>query len=66
VLIGRAAGRYPAGTAFAATLERVGFADAAAGDYRLLPASPYRGVRDERAPGPDWERLAPALRAAGR
>jgi hypothetical protein len=41
VIPGADAGSYPADNFYPATMAEVGFVDAAAGDYRLDPASPY-------------------------
>jgi hypothetical protein len=66
VLVGGAPALYPPGNFFPASLARVGFADAAAGNYRLGPASPYRkAATDGRAVGADVGALPPA-RVTGR
>ena len=41
LVIGSSAGLYPPGNYFPATVSVVGFANAAGGDFRLLPTSPY-------------------------
>jgi hypothetical protein len=66
VLAGVPAGAlYPPGNFNAASLGTIGFADLAGGDYRLSPASPYRGAAtDGRDIGADLDALSEALRAA--
>ncbi len=43
VLVGQRASVYPAGNHFPATMDAVGFTDWPAGNYTLLPASPFAG-----------------------
>jgi glycosyltransferase involved in cell wall biosynthesis len=54
VLAGARSGDYPADNFFPRSLDAVGFARRAAGDYTLGPRSPYRGQgTDGRDPGAD-------------
>jgi hypothetical protein len=58
VFAGRPAKLYPPGNFFTATLDEVGFADSAKGDYRLGEKSRYRGAgTDGRDIGCDMDRL---------
>ncbi|PYP98841.1 MAG: hypothetical protein DMD38_00120, partial [Gemmatimonadetes bacterium] len=53
-VIGGAAASYPIGNFFPATLDAVGFVNAAGGDYRLAASSPYKGqATDGTDPGAD-------------
>lgn len=62
VIVGAMEGAYPPGNFFPATVDEVGFADAAGGDYSLVPTSTYAGVAsDETNPGYDAAALAAAL-----
>ena len=62
VIAGGEARLYPPGNFFPPTLDAVGFADAAAGNYRLQPTSPFRGrATDGKDIGCDFA----ALDAAG-
>jgi len=62
VIVGGSAARYPAGNAFPASLDDVGFKDAAHGEYSLAPKSRYRSTATDGAdPGADLQ----ALRKAG-
>jgi hypothetical protein len=61
VIAGAAAALYPPDNVFPASLEKVGFADPARGNYRLGPSSPYRNAgTDGRDIGADIEALPPA------
>ena len=51
VLIGASAAEYPKENQYPASVDRVGFVNFEKGDYRLSPASPYKGV------GADWAKL---------
>jgi len=54
VLIGAPSASYPDGNVFPASVETVGFLDAARGDYRLAASSPYKGrASDGTDPGAD-------------
>jgi hypothetical protein len=64
VIAGGPSGRYPRGNDFPRSLEAVGFADAARGEYWLGPGSRYRRQAAGRDPGVDWHALG-AARAAG-
>ena len=58
VVVGGAAGRYPPDNFFPPSLEQVGFADPARGDYRLREGSPYkRAGTDGRDVGADFDAL---------
>ncbi len=49
---------YPKDNFFPASIEKVGFVNFEKGDYRLVPASPYRKASsDGQAVGCDWEKL---------
>jgi hypothetical protein len=60
VIAGADSGRYPRGNFFPASLEEVGFANRARGDYRLADGTRYRRST-ERDPGADVSALGPAL-----
>lgn len=49
VAAGTNAALYPPGNSFPSTLESVGFADLAGGDFTLAPSSPYAGVGADMA-----------------
>src|SRR5262245_33871299 len=66
VIAGGEAARYPAGNFFPASLDAVGFADRARGDYRLGDGRRYRGAARDRDPGVDAETLRSAQAASGR
>jgi hypothetical protein len=51
VLIGADASQYPKENQYPASIDRVGFVNFEKGDYRLSPASPYKGV------GANWDKL---------
>jgi hypothetical protein len=58
ILIGAASSQYPAGNAFPATLEAVGFQEPHKGNYRLGPKSPFKGSgTDSRDPGCQLDRF---------
>jgi len=55
---------YPAGNYFPASLQAIGFADMAGGNYRLLSTSPYKGKgTDGKDPGADLDALQAAQTA---
>jgi hypothetical protein len=61
VLVGAHCSSYPAGNFCPSGFEEVGFVDYAGGDYRLAPASPYRGAGlDGKDPGADIEAVEAA------
>jgi hypothetical protein len=65
VIAGAEARLYPPGNFFPPTLDAVGFADAAAGNYRLQPASPFRGrATDGKDIGCDFAALEAAQTGA--
>jgi hypothetical protein len=69
VIVGGLPEIYPRGNLFPASLDRVGFANRKAGDYRLLPSSAYRGSGTQgRDPGVDFaavlQAIGPQLAAA--
>ncbi len=51
VLIGASASEYPKENQYPGSVDRVGFVNFEKGDYRLSPASPYKGV------GANWDKL---------
>ena len=51
VLIGADASQYPKENQYPASIDRVGFVNFEKGDYRLSPASPYKGA------GANWDKL---------
>jgi hypothetical protein len=54
VLIGAPSASYPTENFFPATVNAVGFVNAAGGDYRLAASSPYKGqATDGTDPGAD-------------
>ena len=58
VVIGAPSASYPGGNFYPASLGDVGFVDAAAGDYRLAPTSPYKSqATDGTDPGVDFTAL---------
>ncbi|MBL9103308.1 MAG: hypothetical protein JNL82_20345 [Myxococcales bacterium] len=66
VVVGAPAGSYPPGNFFPASVDEVGFVDAAGGDYALQPGSMFAGVASDGAdPGYDAELLARALAGDG-
>jgi len=61
VIVGGSAARYPAGNAFPAGLDVVGFKDAAHDEYSLAPKSRYRSTAtDGTDPGADLQSLPKA------
>jgi hypothetical protein len=56
VLIGADASQYPKENQYPASIERVGFVNFDKGEYRLGPASPYKGV------GADFDKLNPSAK----
>jgi hypothetical protein len=64
-VVGADPAAYPDDNFFPRALAQVGFASAAAGDYRLSPTSPYRGAAtDGKDLGADGSVLGAALAAA--
>jgi len=64
-MIGGTAGSYPAGNFFPASLDSVGFANLAGGDYHLAPTSPYKNAAtDGKDPGADIDALTAATASA--
>jgi hypothetical protein len=61
VLIGTDIAPYPSGNPGARGVKDVGFVDPERGDWRLAPASRFKGTAGGRDPGADLDRIARAI-----